>query len=230
MTWDVSSSIADFPEAVEWFRERVPLRKASWEKLTAEAKQRAFTVANVAQLDLIYDVHAALERALANGEDFEQFKTRIGEKLIAAWAGSVAAPARRLESIFRTNVQQAYAAGRYVQATDPVVLEDRPIWMFDAVSDKDTTPVCRESDGTILPAKHPWWRTHLAPLHIKCRSGFITLTIEQAKALGGITKKPTSAEPSGGFGAPPTAPQWEPDRSKYPKDLWDIFQSKKDGE
>jgi len=228
MTWDVSPSIVEFKEAVEWFRERVPLRKASWEKLNAEAKTRAFTVANVSQLDLVYDVHKAIETAIEKGTDFEDFKKSIGDKLEKAWAGTVANPARRLETIFRTNVQQAYAAGRYVQATDPVLLEDRPFWLFDAVDDQDTTPVCRESDGTILPADHPWWRTHIAPLHFKCRSGFLTLTAEQAKALGGVTKKPTDEEPLTGFGLPPTAPPWEPERSKYPKDLWDIFQAKAD--
>ena len=226
MTWEVPSATDEFVEAVAWFRKRVPLRKESWNALVTEARERAFTVSGVAQLDLVYDVSAAIDDAVAKGTTLDDFKKTIGEKLEAAWGGTVAEPAWRLETIFRTNVQQAYAAGRYNQATDPFILEERPVWMFDAVLDSRTTQVCRECDGTVLPADDPWWKTHLAPLHFNCRSGFLTLTDEQAQSLGGVTKKPTNEKPLDGFGAPPGSAAWEPDPAKYPADLWAAFNAK----
>lgn len=223
MAWKVSADPVDFEEAIAWFRKRVAMTKADYERLGAQAKRKAFTVSNVAQLDLVNQAWAAMEKALADGTSFDDFKKTIGEDLRKAWAGSVDDPAWRLETIFRTNLQNAYSAGRYQQARHPDVIADRPVWMFDAILDGRETPICRKCDGTKLPADHPWWKDHVPPLHFNCRSGFITLTEKQA---GKITLSPPAEKPLEGFGLTPATDEWAPDLKQYPKPLAKTFAKK----
>lgn len=215
MSVNAPSDVTDdaFAEAVAWFRARVPITDDEFEKLSERAKRKSFLVSRVAHLDIVTHVWHAIEKALARGDDFADFRKELGEKLLAQWTGP------RLDQVFRTNVQLAYGAGRWTQATDPQTLEGRPYWMFDAVLDSATSHVCKSCDGTILPADDPWWSTHLAPLHHNCRSGFITLTAEQARARGVSTSKP-SASPDKGFGKPPDRDDWKPDPGDYPAELF----------
>lgn len=190
-------------DAIAWHKARTPVTEEAYASLEEAAKKRAFTVAGVAQTDLIASVQAALQSALEQGTTLDDFKAAVGDKLKAEWVGTVASPASRLETIFRTNVQAAYNAGRHAEATDPDTLVMRPYWQFDAVSDGRTTPVCRACNGTVLPASDPWWRTHLPPLHFNCRSTFHALTRRQAAALGVAPQGPAAA-PAAGFGASPS--------------------------
>lgn len=177
--------------------------KAAFEALTAAAKKRAFTVAGVALADLRASVQTAITDALFDGTTIEDFKDSVGAKLRREWKGTVAEPATRLETIFRTNVQSAYNAGRHAQATDPETLTVRPYWQFDAVTDGRTTPGCRAANGTILPATDPWWQKNLPPRHFNCRATFHPLTRRQAERLGVSTAGP-GVVADDGFGGPPT--------------------------
>lgn len=225
MTWPVSFDTVDAEEAIAWFADRLILTRAQIRDLRAAAARRAFYVSGVAQLDVVTEVWNAIDDALKKGTDLETFKAAVGEKLERAWNGTVDDPAHRLEVIFRTNVQSAYAAGRFKQATDPDIASTRPYWMFDAILDKHTTQVCEDCDGTIRPNDDPWWQSHLPPLHFKCRSHFLTLTADQARKRG-ITGKPTSAQAAPGFGKAPGVDEWEASRNDYPAPLWKEFEKK----
>src|SRR5437879_10136851 len=111
------------------------------------ARKKAFMVSGVAQLDVIADVWRALEHAIRDGRTFADFKRDIGAKLEAAWAGTVKDPPTRLETIFRTNIQLTYSAGRYRQLTQPDTLEQRPIWLYSAILDSRITSVCKACNG-----------------------------------------------------------------------------------
>jgi SPP1 gp7 family putative phage head morphogenesis protein len=213
-----SSDVVDFEAAIAWFRSRVPLTDEQMAQIDDEVRQRAFTVAGVAQLDVVTQVFDSIEAALASGTDLDDFKSAVADQLSSAWGED---DGWRVETIFRTNVQSSYTAGRYHQAT--AAATDRPYWMFDAILDGRTTEVCEKCDGTVRPADDPWWKSHLPPLHFNCRSHFVTMTEEQAGAHG-VTRAPTSAEPDDGFGAPPTfgTPGWEPQKKDYPTALWKI--------
>lgn len=223
MTWKVTADPLDFDEAIAWFRKRVAVTKADFEQLSAEAKRKAFTVANVAQLDLVHHAWSAIDKALKDGVALEDFKKSIGDELRRAWAGSVDDPAWRLETVFRTNLQLAYNAGRHRQASHPDVAGDRPVWMFDAILDGRETDICRKCDETKLPSDHVWWKTHTPPLHFNCRSSFIALTDEQA---GPITANPTVDAAEGDFGLAPGADEWTPNLAAYPQQLSLPFQAK----
>jgi SPP1 gp7 family putative phage head morphogenesis protein len=218
---DADPDVDGFDKAVAWFRERVPLTSAEWAKLTEEAQARAFTVANVAQLDVVADVWRALDEAIAGGTTFADFKAAVGDKLAAEWGGE---DATRLETIFRTNVQLAYNAGRYDQQTDPAVLEARPFWRYSAVLDSRTSRICGPLHGTTLPADHSWWSHHQPPLHFNCRSTIVSLTPDQAQSFGIATDAP-DVEPQDGFGKP-GMPPYQPDLSDRPAALASAYEAK----
>src|SRR3989442_2378241 len=163
--WPIGFENVDFQEAVDWFFNRTPVTCPEWDAMAEAARKKAFMVSGVAQLDVIADAWKALERAIADGRTLADFKTDIGAKLEAAWAGTVKDPSTRLETIFRTNVQLAYSAGRYRQLTHPDTLEERPIWKYSAILDSRVTSVCKICNGTILPADHAFWKGHIPPLH-----------------------------------------------------------------
>jgi SPP1 gp7 family putative phage head morphogenesis protein len=74
---------------------------------------------------------------------------------------------RRLETIYRTNLQTAYQAGRW-QAFDDNS-SDRPYLMYVAVMDDRTRPSHAEMNGQIFPADDPIWDTHYPPNGFNCR-------------------------------------------------------------
>lgn len=216
--WDVTFDPTRSEEAIEWFRKRVPLLDSEWEALTEAARKHAFRVAGATRIDMVASVMEAIESALTNGDSLADFKEPVGQMLTDSWGGSVDDPPWRLETIFRTNTQSAYAAGRHKQMSDPVVKKHRPYWQLDAVIDKGTTDVCKEAHGVILPQDHPWWNGHYPPLHFNCRSSVRSLRKSQAEARG-ITTSPPDVKAQEGFGSRPSIGEWEPDPNDYPDEL-----------
>lgn len=210
--WRVTADPLAFQEAIEWLRERVPLTQDDFRKLDRDAARKAFTVAAVAQLDLVVETLTSLQQAVRDGIPYEDWAATIGPKLTAAWG--VERP-WRLELIFRQNVLSAYAAGRYHQQTRPEVIKARPFWLYDSVLDSGTTRICRDYNGTLLPADHPWWRKRYPPNHFGCRSGVRSLTQREAERRG-ISKEAPELEPPGGFDTEPGS-DWKPnlDQDKY---------------
>src|SRR5690349_638173 len=117
IVWPIGFDTVDFEAAITWFLGRVPLTKTEWLTLEEKARRKAFTVAGVAQLDLVAEVWSAIDKAIADGTTLADFKRDVGAKLEGAWNGTVASPPHRLETIFRTNVQMAHSAGRYREMT-----------------------------------------------------------------------------------------------------------------
>lgn len=216
-----------FHEAVDFFRRRVPMHKAQWLQMGTAARQQGFAVADVAQLDVVHQVWLALDDAIARGATFDEFKKTLGPALEADWAGSVANPPDRIDTIFRNAVLQANNAGRDAQMRDPVVLARRPYWQFVDIDDNRECPICTACHGTILPFDDPWWQTHSPQLHHRCRCRRRPLTVAQAE-VAGITQAPTTVQADEGFGAPPAvvAPPFEVDLSKYPPELAAIAREK----
>jgi SPP1 gp7 family putative phage head morphogenesis protein len=221
---DIPDDPVQFEEAIRAIRARVPMTDEEFDQLVESEREFAFTVAGVAELDLVADVYERVETAVREGTPFEEFQDQVGPDLEETWGGEQPG---RVENIFRTNVMGAYSAGRYEAATAPDVLEERPYWRFDGIKDDRQTEICRACNGVILPADHPWWRTHYPGLHFGCRSIVTTLTKAQAEKQG-ITADPPSIMPEAGFGAPPAAAgsDWEPDIRDAPAPLQGAFAEK----
>lgn len=208
--------------AVAWFRERVLMSDDEFSALEDANHDRAFTMAGVAQLDLVEDVWAQLDRAVANGETLEDFQQRIGDRLASAWGSE---QPWRVETIFRNNVQRAYNVGRWEQMSHPAVIAARPYKRLSNIMDGRTSPICVDVDeggvgGTVLPADDPWWLSHVPPLHHACRSTIVTLSSREARSEG-IDDAAPAVRSADGFGAAPDPDDdsYEPDLGEYPPAL-----------
>ena len=201
-----------FVEAMEFFQKKDIVDPDAWALLDDRAKKRAFSVAGVTKANVLGDAWRAIDRALEKGTTFEDFQAEIGPALERSWGGSVGGPSWRMETIFRTNVQSAYSAGRYQVTMDPDIVQLRPFRMFDAVMDSRVSAVCEACDGVTLPVDHPWWSGHVPPCHHACRSGFISLSKAQADRQG-VTKKVPETAASEGFGSPPDLEPVKPSAS-----------------
>lgn len=206
MAWSVSADVERFDEALEWFLQRTILTDEERRAIPAGARTNAFWVAGSLQADQVQRVFDSLEKAIEQGEPFEEWRKRVRKEL---------ASDAHAETVFRNATQGAYNAGRWAQMTEPSVSKFRPFWMYDAIRDSRTTELCQGLNGTILPHDHPWWDTHIPPLHHRCRSSIRNLRRSEAERRG-VTPQPPDAPPQEGFGASPRLRTgWRPDLTKY---------------
>lgn len=200
-----------FDEAIELFRGKVVLTRAQYDQLADEVKIRAFTVARIAEADIILDVYGAVERALVEGLSFEAFQ----ETLDLAALGWVGESPHRLDTIFRTNIMTMYQAGHYRQQME--VVAERPYWQYVATMDIRTRPLHARMHGIVLPANHDFWNRNYPPNGFNCRCTVISLSdreVERDRVEVSQRAMPDIADP--GFAYNPGLAAWEPDLSKYP--------------
>ena len=153
-----------------------------WEELWQDAHAQAFTVAKATRLDILQDIREAVEKALAEGKTFAWFKKELTPVLQAkGWWGKqehvdadtgeisqvqLGSP-WRLQTIFRTNLQTAYMAGRWQTQIENV--DDRPYWRYVAILDGRTRPSHRAMNGKVLRYDDPFWQSFYPPNGWGCR-------------------------------------------------------------
>ena len=161
-----------FPEQVAFFRQklgnRVPTQR--WDDLMAQAHDTAFMVAGAAEADLLTDLAAAVDKAIAEGmgieafrKDFRSIVTRNGW---TGWTGegSVGGEAWRVKTILRTNAYTSYSAGRYAQLIDG----NFPFWVYRHGGSLEPRPDHLSWDGFYAPPSHPFWVKHYPPSDWGC--------------------------------------------------------------
>ena len=146
-------------------------------KLEEGARQRAFYVAGLAEHDAVQAIKDALQAALENGETLADFKNRCREVIEnQGWHDS------RVETIYRNNMQSAYAAGRYKKMQ--AVKKARPYWQYYTLADGKVRPTHAVLHLQVYPADHPFWDENYTPNGHKCRCGVRTLSARQVEAEG----------------------------------------------
>jgi SPP1 gp7 family putative phage head morphogenesis protein len=218
MAWRATADVERYDEALEWFLGRTILSDEERRRIPAEARSRAFWLAGVAQMDVVQDVFNDIDRALANGTPFDEFKAQVSDKLARAWGRD---DPHRVETIFRNAAQSSYNAGRWHQMTEPSVQRFRPFWQYDAILDSRVTPLCKTLDGTVLRADDPWWDTHYPPLHHRCRSSVRNLRQSEAERRGISPAPPQTEEevPQGWGFSPRIASEFRPDTDTHDRGL-----------
>lgn len=194
-------------EAIDWFGKKTPLDKKAWESLSEDARKRAFTAAWVTDVNVLQSVKDSLKQAIDSGESFESWKTRTRAELGKKWNRDNA----YLETVFRNNVQSAYAAGRYQAQTTPLILKLRPFWRLVVLLDGRTSDVCKPlaKPPVVLPADDPWWATHWPPLHHRCRTTAVSMSRRQAERIGILKQAPRVAAQEG-WGSAAGLGEWQP--------------------
>ena len=163
--------------AIEFWQQRSRLAHDEVKALAEAAKARAFYVTGLARRDLVQLVSDGLQVALKNGETLEDFKKRIAEAIhTQGWHDY------RVENIFRTNMQTAYAAGRYKKMQ--AVKKTRPYWQYIAIMDKRVRPSHAILHEKVYPADHDFWSFNYPPNGFRCRCTVRTLSERQVRKNG----------------------------------------------
>lgn len=167
-----------------------------WTDTFNEEHDSSFTVAKIAKIDLLRQIHVSILDAMAAGKTFAMWKAELQPELEAAgWWGSriinpeltgTSAPVtigpRRLRTIFDVNIRMARSAALWERVQSQK--RDLPFLRYSAVLDRRTRPAHRAWHGTILPVDHPWWRSHFPPCGWGCRCTAIQLSQDSIDARG----------------------------------------------
>lgn len=196
-------------EAIAFFRRKGLAEGFSWMDVWEEEHARAFTVAKAMSREILEDIRAEVDRAIAEGRTLAQFREELTPVLQArGWWGrqemtdpltgvartvQLGSP-RRLKVIFETNVRTSYAAGRWERIER--VKSAMPYLRYVAVMDDRTRPEHRAWHGTVLPVDDPWWDTHYPPCGWNCRCTVTQLNERTLERRGwGVTERPVSFPP-----------------------------------
>jgi SPP1 gp7 family putative phage head morphogenesis protein len=258
---DLSYAIGLPPEeAIRYFEQKGYAIGFNYHEVWAQAHARAFTVAGVLKLDVLTDIKTALKQALNEGKTLRQFeqsllptltkKGWIGNGLVAEQTtgelqGKQLTP-RRMETIFQTNMQSSYMAGRYQTMKENV--DNRPFWQYWAIMDKRTRPAHALLNGRVFRFDDPIWSIIFPPNGYRCRcsvrafnqgdldkrslvvsnSDGHLVDVEQPIGNTGITRTVTAYKdpvtgqyfvPDAGFGFNPGQVAYQPELDKYPLDV-----------
>lgn len=169
-------------KAIEYFRSKGYTLTWDWRELWQESQAKAFTVAKVMRSDILDDIRGALDDALNNGTTFRDFQKSLTPILQAkGWWGKtdhvntitgetgiaqLGSP-RRLKTIYQTNLQTAYMAGRYRSMMESA--DSHPYWRYVAVLDGRTRPMHRAMNGRVFRYDDDLWSTHYPPNGFNCR-------------------------------------------------------------
>lgn len=168
----------------------------NWQEMLDQAHDQAFTVAKAMRLDLLSDIRGALETALQDGQTLKQFITALqptlesqgwwGQQVIVDSQGvgelvQLGSP-RRLKTIYQTNLQSAYMAGR--KANMEETTDTHPYWMYIAILDGKTRPSHRALHGQVFRHDDPMWAAIFPPNGFNCRCRVVALTEAAVKRRG----------------------------------------------
>lgn len=159
-----------FEEAVDFLKSKISMTKDEWNELERKLQFRAFTVAALNDADMIEAVRGRLAYAVEKGETVWQSWHDI-KAMTEDW-GERFSP-NYWETVYRTNVQSAYNAGRLMQYQN----NEPKAWELLFIEDGRTSNVCRGLSGIVggktLSSKHSFWDTYgFPPYHFNCRTTF----------------------------------------------------------
>jgi SPP1 gp7 family putative phage head morphogenesis protein len=242
---DVEYGNLPFLEAIKHFQDKgLKIAPASWRDLWQQAQIRAFTVARVTAMDVLIDIRKEVDTALTDGISLGEFKKNLRGKLeTKGWFAPKGEKAEvklpdgtvrkrltgwRMETIYRTNLQTAYSAGRHKQMMESVT---RIYWQYNAIMDAVTRPEHAAQHGKVYHRDHPFWDKWYPPNGFNCRCYVTTLSVRQMDQRG-LAEETQGVEelPDEGWRYNPGKEpmnKWQPDLSKYPEELAKKFKGER---
>ena len=161
-----------------------------------------FTAAKIMRLDVLEDLRDSLGTATAEGKTFRTWSKEIepalqkkgwwGEKRVTdpktGRTQTIQVDARRLKTIYRSNVRAARAAGQWerIQRTKRRL----PYLLYALGPSERHRPEHAAWAGTILPVDDPWWADHMPPNGWGCKCRVLQISAREAERRGGPSTRP----------------------------------------
>lgn len=172
-----------FQEQIAFFRAKKNVLTERWTDLWQEEHDHAFMVAGANRIDLLNDLRAAVDKAIADGTGLEAFR-RDFDQIVAKYGWDyTGGRGWRTRVIFETNLRTSYAAGRYAQLQR--LKKVRPYWRYrHSDSVQHPRPLHLAWNGLVIEADNPWWQTHYPPNGWGCQCTVEGLNARDLKRLG----------------------------------------------
>ncbi|WP_300657544.1 phage minor head protein [Pseudomonas sp.] len=184
-------------EAIEYFRQKGFAIGFDHRDVWQAQHQAAFTVAKVMQLDLLQDIRAEVDRALAEGTTLRDFQQRLTPTLQAkGWWGrqplrdpltgeapdvQLGSP-RRLKVIYDTNLRTAHSEGQWQRIQDSKAAF--PYLEYDGANSEHPRLQHSAWDGLTLPVDDPFWLDHFPVKEYGCKCRAIPRSARQVERSG----------------------------------------------
>lgn len=192
-------------QAIDYLHQKKLLANKVFKKeLFDSSLARAATISKLTSLEMTSDIYESMEVARREGKSFNEWKKSLvkeferkgwvygqdkaisrgidGKLLADPKTGEHFGTPRRLNTIYRTNMQQAYSAARYQRYMDNI--DNRPYWQYSAVGDQRTRPAHQVLNGKIYRYDDPFWATFYPPNGFNCRCTVIALGERDLKRKG----------------------------------------------
>ena len=197
--------------AVEYLRKRKLRVSENWYDLWKEEHTRAFTVAKMLRMDLLQTVRGLIDAAVngelapdASGEQikraisFQEFQNRLIpelkkkgwwgiEEIIDSETGEITerrlGSVHRLKTIYETNINQSYHAGRYRGQMEAI--DDLPYMQYKLGPAMQHTEQCARLQDKIFRADDPVWDVIYPRNHWGCHAYVVSLTERQVGRMSG---------------------------------------------
>lgn len=182
--------------AIAYLKQKHIAESWDWQDMLDDAHVSAFTIAKSAELDVATDIYQAVLKAAESGQTFSDFKRQLTPVLQQkGWWGKQTVPnpdtgelqnvqlgsPYRLKTLYLTNLQSAYMAGRYAEMT--AAMATHPYWQYVTVNDGKVREAHRKLHGQVFAADDPVWDTLYPPLDYRCRCRVRPLSRSRGAAL-----------------------------------------------
>ncbi|KAF1009068.1 MAG: hypothetical protein GAK28_00701 [Luteibacter sp.] len=172
-----------FKEQIAFFRAKKNVLTDRWTDVWEEAHDQSFMVAGANRIDLLADMRAAVDKAIAQGTTLAEFRKDF-DTIVARYGWDYTGGRNwRSRVIYETNLRTSYAAGRWSQLQ--ALVKVRPFWRYvHSDSVQHPRPMHLAWNGLVLPANHPWWMRHFPPNGWGCQCTIQALNLRDLKRLG----------------------------------------------
>jgi ADP-ribose pyrophosphatase YjhB (NUDIX family) len=181
---DVHFPIID--EAVRNLAERNVMTRDRYDALEAAARAKAFTVANVSADETLAKIRDSLAENVREGADYREWSKKV---LADVGQGTFMSEGHQ-ETVFRTNVQTAFADGQESVLQHPLVRSGFPYRGRHAIHDERVREnhLALEKLGiggtNVYRADDPVWQLFRAPWDYNDRCSDVPMTVRQAAEAG----------------------------------------------
>lgn len=158
------ASDTTFAEAIDYFKKKVPTATLHWDDLEKEMHSRAFAVAGLTEEGLLTNIQDTLAKAMRDGMKIEDFVDQYKDTIKRAW---------HAETVFYTNIADAFGAGRWIEFHQPEV--DAIIAAYRYIAHPGARPLHAAMGGRIYAKDDPCWQTWWPPNDYNCHCDVLAL-------------------------------------------------------
>lgn len=189
--------------AIEEFKRRGIMSDRELSRMLGDYAKRSDTARKLLLDNVQKFVREKIVDALEQGDTYRDFAEKIADG--SASLGIVEQDPWYLQTVFRTNVQSAYGAGRYRALTNPDVMEARPFVQYRTVGDARVRDSHASLDGLIFRTDSDEWRRIAPPNGYACRCAIVSLSADEVGDAEIATGLPSGFIPDNDFDGPPVA-------------------------